>query len=168
DLECMPVDEWLSRDLNQMSFQDRNKVYEEIHGVANLCPEETPELLHRSLKELERALEAIPAHKKTAFQEAQRLAAAPAVASTSTSTSPSGSHDRLYHYHQMGNSLSASVAPQSTSYINDADFRLLFLRTEFFDAQKAADRLVKFLDLIKTYYGVVALQRPIRLSDLGR
>ena len=129
DVFGMSVDELLSRDLQNMKFEDRNRVDEEMHGVATLCPDETPELLQHSLRDLQLAIDAMPVQDKTAYQEAQQ-----------------------YH----------------GTYVNEMDFRLRFLRTELFDVPKAARRMVKFLDLVKTYYGVVALQRPIRLSDFGK
>ena len=49
-----------------------------------------------------------------------------------------------------------------------SDFRLRFLRSELFDAAKAAKKIVGFLDLLLEYYGEFALRRPIRLSDLGK
>jgi hypothetical protein len=129
DVFPMPLDEMLSRDLLQMSVQERNAIYEEMHGVTNLCPEETPEFLSRSLSELDHELQEIPTNDKIAYQEAQGF---------------------------------------KGTYVKDAEFRLKFLRTDLFDAKKAAIRMVKFLDLLKSHYGVTALRRPIQLSDLGK
>jgi hypothetical protein len=123
------VDELLSKQLRQLSFQDRQLINEEIHGVVCVCPEETPEMIHTSLEELSMALATIPT--KVGYDTAQTL---------------------------FGNS----------SYVNTNDFRLRFLRTELFDTKKAAIRLVKFLDLALEYYGVEALRRPIKLSDLAK
>lgn len=46
------VDELLSKQLQQLSFQDREMINEEIHGVVCLCPDETPEMLVESLRML--------------------------------------------------------------------------------------------------------------------
>mmetsp|Transcript_1263 Transcript_1263/g.2683 ORF Transcript_1263/g.2683 Transcript_1263/m.2683 type:complete len:456 (-) Transcript_1263:242-1609(-) len=51
------------------------------------------------------------------------------------------------------------------SYVNTEGFRLRFLRLEFFNARKAALRIVKFLDVASELFGEFALERPIRLSD---
>lgn len=50
-------------------------------------------------------------------------------------------------------------------YINTDDFRLIFLRCEFFDAHKAAVRMTKYLDLIHWVFGEEVLQRDICISD---
>jgi hypothetical protein len=54
------------------------------------------------------------------------------------------------------------------SYVNDVDFRLRFLRCEEFDAPRAAARMVGFLDLLLEYFGLDALTRPVKLSDLSK
>ncbi|KAG7340694.1 hypothetical protein IV203_024237 [Nitzschia inconspicua] len=46
------VDDFLSRELSQLSFKDRSAINEEIHGVKCLAPEETPELVRNSLCQL--------------------------------------------------------------------------------------------------------------------
>ena len=52
------VDSMLAQDLNTLSLQDREKVYEEIHGV-NSVTEETEALINQSLFHLERAIQRI-------------------------------------------------------------------------------------------------------------
>ena len=51
-------------------------------------------------------------------------------------------------------------------YVNDPKFRLMFLRAECFDSQKAAVRLVNFMEGKLEYFGPQCLARPIFLSDL--
>lgn len=55
-----------------------------------------------------------------------------------------------------------------TTYVNADEFRLRFLRLEFFDATKAAMRMLRFLDLLVELFGEFALQRPIRLADFPK
>ena len=50
-------------------------------------------------------------------------------------------------------------------YINTDDFRLIFLRCEFFDAQKAAVRMTKYLDMVHWLFGEKVLQRDMCISD---
>ena len=45
------IDDLLSRELLEMSLQDRNAITEEIHGVQTLAPEETPEKLATAVRE---------------------------------------------------------------------------------------------------------------------
>jgi hypothetical protein len=71
------VDDILSKELMQMSFQERSKIQEEAHGVRNAMeeavPVETPELLQSSLMELHRYLAQLPPSEKLAWSEAQGL-----------------------------------------------------------------------------------------------
>jgi hypothetical protein len=123
------VEDLLARELQSLSFQRRNEDLEVVHGVKNLAPEETPEMIQQSLQVLSQELHRIPDQDKQAYIEAQKL---------------------------------------KTTHVNDEDFRLRFLRCELFDARKAAIRMVKFLDMLMEYYGKLALERPIKLSDLGK
>ena len=65
------VDELLSKELEQLSFKARSTIMEEIHGVACLAPEETPELLLTSLYQMNYHLFQI--HSKPSFDLAQKL-----------------------------------------------------------------------------------------------
>lgn len=53
-------------------------------------------------------------------------------------------------------------------YVNTTEFRLRFLRAELFQTKKAAERMVKYLALLYETFGLVALRRPIRFSDLTK
>lgn len=54
------------------------------------------------------------------------------------------------------------------TYVNSADFRLRFLRSDLFDVKKAANKMVTFLDLMSELFGDFALRRQIQLSDFSR
>ncbi len=56
----------------------------------------------------------------------------------------------------------------SNSYIHKDDFRLMFLRCDFFEAKRAAVRLIKYLDLIQYAFGPNALERDICLADFDK
>lgn len=49
----------------------------------------------------------------------------------------------------------------------DSEVRLKFLRAEVFDVPKATRRFVEYWDLVRKYYGDVALTRPLLFEDLG-
>jgi len=53
------------------------------------------------------------------------------------------------------------------SYVESSKFRLMFLRAEKFDAKKAAERLVLFMEKKLKFYGPATLVHPIRMSDLS-
>jgi hypothetical protein len=56
----------------------------------------------------------------------------------------------------------------SIDYVMDRKFRLMFLRAECFDAQKAAMRLARFMDFKLELFGEKALTRYLYLSDLDK
>lgn len=118
------LDEILARDLKALSFKDRKKIQEEIHGVGSVCPEETPEMVAQSLQLMRGHLDAIPT--KTIYDQ---------------------------------------VSPNS--YIHSEEFWLRFLRCELFDCKKAAERFVRFTEYMNDKYGMVVLERPLRLHDLS-
>jgi len=51
------VDAMLANELQQLSFQDREAVNEEIHGVRVLAPEETPEMIDAALKSMQQVID---------------------------------------------------------------------------------------------------------------
>ena len=54
------------------------------------------------------------------------------------------------------------------TYVNSRDFRLRFLRSDLFDAKKAAHRIVMFLDIASELFGPDVLQRPIQMKDFPK
>ncbi|VEU40933.1 unnamed protein product [Pseudo-nitzschia multistriata] len=125
------VDAFLASELNNMSVEERNFVFEEIHGVAQHAVEELSiQKLNRSLLLLSEALYDIK--NKPAYDEAQRIAS------------------------EEGHS----------TFVNDRSYRLKFLRAECFDPRKAAERMVRNLDILYRYIGRKGLCRPICIGDL--
>jgi hypothetical protein len=126
------IDSFLGNEMNRLSFQQRNDIQEEIHGVRNSAIEETPELIQEGLGQIIEEIWKLPASEKEAYVRAQEL---------------------------------AQQQQREPSYTAKPDFFLRFLRTELWNAKKAAKRLVMFLDLLLELYGVYALQRPIQMAD---
>jgi hypothetical protein len=112
------------KQLNLQSAQERERVLEEVHGVADSQVEETPELIDQRLNLLEQEIQLIK--KRTAYDRALFL---------------------------------------SPKYVLDREFRLMFLRSELFDARKAANRLVRFFESKKELWGDDKIARPITLDD---
>ena len=75
------VDDLLSKEMYNLTFADRTAISEEIHGVRCLAPEETPELLHRSLMELQQHIDLMPF--KPSYDKAQEFAQDPEFSKTS-------------------------------------------------------------------------------------
>ena len=63
------VDDLLTHEMDKLSFKDRNDIYEEIHGVASLARDETPELVEQSLVKMSLEIDRIK-HKYLAYVEA--------------------------------------------------------------------------------------------------
>jgi len=67
------VDLIMAKEMNSLSFNSREKINEEIHGVCCLAPEETPEMLDVALHNLAEAIEEIPCAEKQAYLQSQSL-----------------------------------------------------------------------------------------------
>ena len=79
--DAKEVDDLLSKEMYNLTFADRNAISEEIHGVRCLAPEETPDLLRRSLVELQQHLDLMPF--KPSYDKAQAFARDPEFSKTS-------------------------------------------------------------------------------------
>jgi hypothetical protein len=60
----------------------------------------------------------------------------------------------------------AEAAQMSPEYVQNPNFRIMFLRAEHFDAKLAAERLVRFFELKKRLFGRDRLVKDITLEDL--
>lgn len=70
------VDDLLSKELLELSFEERNGIQNEIHGIDCLAPKETPKLLENSLRQLDAALEndnVIPYNIKFWYRQARTI-----------------------------------------------------------------------------------------------
>ena len=74
---AMPPDagELLREELMKLSFEDRNKSQDEIHGVGCSAINETPEILNEALSELDRELNSniLPVEERRAYLKSQEL-----------------------------------------------------------------------------------------------
>ena len=153
--EAGSIDDQIAQDFTKLSFHDRNAIYEEIHGVHNPAPDETPEMLANALHQLSLEIAAIP--HKPAFDKSQQWN------SLCNSFPTIDCTQSIYSYNKT-----TIAAGTHTTYVNTVDFRLRFLRCELFDAKKAAIRIVNYLEMIHDLYGgdEELLRRPIGLIDL--
>lgn len=132
------VDALLAQELNDMSLQERERAYEEIHGVHHdSChmakdgkllehsPEEEAKI-RQALAQMQGELDRTP--EKAAYEEA--------------------------------------VAMKSP-LVGDSDFRTKFVYVENFDAPKATKRMISYLELAKQLFGVQALHRMVQWADLS-
>lgn len=121
------VDALLANELTQLSFQDRESMQDEIHGIGTVAQTETPEMVQNAVLAVLEAIQRIPV--KRAYETALRR--------------------------------------NSTLVLDNQAFFLQFLRAELFDAEKAAVRMLMYLEMVVEYYGEDALLRPMMLCDLG-
>jgi len=64
----------ISKEMLKYNLDERNAIYEEVHGVANLCPDESePGMIEMALEELENELLFLPESQKSAFLQSQTL-----------------------------------------------------------------------------------------------
>ncbi len=63
------VDNLLTHEMDNLSFKARNDIYEEIHGVTSLDPEETPQMIEKSIQDLNTEINRIR-HKYTVYNKA--------------------------------------------------------------------------------------------------
>jgi hypothetical protein len=124
DADQKTVDAFLAKELNELSIQDREQVYEELHGVDQVI-EETPKFVEEKLEALDQELASIP--DKAVYEQAKQT---------------------------------------SKDYVTSREFRLMFLRADYFDPKKAAARLVWFMEKKLQFFGPNSLGRPLMLKDL--
>jgi hypothetical protein len=123
--EPADMDKVLAQEVQNLSLQKRNRVYEEVHGVAEPL-EEDLEFVEQRLSEFDLQLSTL--RNKPAYEFALQ---------------------------------------QSPEYVNDRNFRLMFLRSTEFDAHKAAQKLVNHFEFKLELFGQEKLARKITLDDLN-
>lgn len=128
DLNTFQVDKLMAKEIDQLTLQDRNAIYEEIHGVSTMAIEETPQLLQDSLMNLQIELDKISGRSRLAY-------------------------DRIAN----GEPDNRNNNNNNRSILHDRAFRLRFLRCEFFDAARAANRMMRFCEDLMVLYGEEAI-----------
>jgi len=165
------ADSLFAKALSNLSFNDRNTIGDEIHGVSCMAIKETPDLLKQSLIDFESEIHNIT--PKLAYDRAQELLLLMSMSIMSLSANnnnnninnPSSLSSSSVYLNSNSTSTARSYSGTSSCYINENKFRLRFLRCELFDVRKAAERYIKYLEFVWDVYGEYALQRPIRMSD---
>jgi hypothetical protein len=135
DIDPDAVESLLCQEMNRMTFQQRNEIQEELHGVRSGGMEETPESIQEGLEKLQDELRILPPTMKKAYVKAKEL------------------------------SKNQQRQGKAATYIDQPDFAIRFLRADLWDCRKAAKRLTLFIELLLDLYGEYALQRPIQMSD---
>lgn len=121
---------YIAEALQNMSLQDRDQVYHEVHGVEEVM-EETPEFLKKSFDALQKELQVLV----SAFDE------------NKNSRHNSNQHNNI----NCGPLVRAQL--QDYDYVHSPFFYKAFLRAERFDAKAAAIRMVRFFDMKAWCFG---------------
>jgi hypothetical protein len=158
----------LTKELMELSFNDRNEINEEVHGVNCMATLETPELLLTALNEFQYELNNnnnnIPIEQKYAYNIATGKDNI-LVDSTTTTTTSGGGGGGFDSSQPSSNSNSNSSS--SSSYVTSHKFQLRFLRAELFNIKKAVLRMCTYLNLIYKLFGINVLKRPLRITDFN-
>ena len=138
----------LARELNKLSFQEREIIHEEIHGigVGRARWSGSADDLDRSLRDLQTELDAL------------------------CSLSSQNNNNDNSSNNNNGIAVAFRTSQElfgETTYLNARDTRIMFLRSERFDSRRAALRLCRFASLVKDAFGTLGLERNIELSDFS-
>mmetsp|Transcript_10656 Transcript_10656/g.25646 ORF Transcript_10656/g.25646 Transcript_10656/m.25646 type:complete len:754 (-) Transcript_10656:272-2533(-) len=132
------LDKTWARELSKIGRKKREAILEELHCVRSRAVPETQETIQSGLMAMELEISKIV-----------------------TSSPTSEETKKLLEGHLLATEILQS------KYVVAPEFRLRFLRTEFFDASKAALRYFTNLNYMHKYYGESALLRSLELSDLS-
>lgn len=131
----------VSEELMKLSFDERQALEEEIHGVRCGSVEETPKLLTQSLEEFDEKINARKENHPVLRNIERTVPKAPV------------STERV------------SSETTYKCYLNDPDTRLIFLRVVSFDVDRAVDRFINFFEFMTELFGDYVADRPVRITD---
>ena len=138
-----------ARELLEIGAQEREAINNEVHGVECRSIPETPSLVSSALLQLRREI------VESFLQESKDNPGG------STSVKDGGQALFTKDAYKRGLEL-------RSEYIQSDTFLLRFLRAELFDVPKAAQRYFRNLDVNYSFFGDVALNRPLFLTDLTK
>ena len=129
----------IAQALNNLSFDQREQVYHDIHGISSAATPEDPEMVSMNLKSLDEQLQ-------NRLQDEMLQAS----------------------YLSSSVSALKLAMDQDPAYVAQESFLLSFLRAEEWKPNEAADRLMKFLEQKKELFGVEKLTKNITLDDMDQ
>lgn len=136
------IDKVWAKELYEIRKEDREAILDEMHGVRSRSIPETRERIRWALDGMEKEI------------SSKVLSSSAAASPSATTTLVAG------HLEAVENLRSA--------YVASPEFRIRFLRTEFYDIARAALRYFRCLNYLLSLFGAVALERPLKLSDLSK
>jgi len=145
------------KEMYHLKPEEREAAFDELHGV-----EYNNKPIHRKFTLGEESSKSIeePNQRKFALNEMQEKIDELVSPFLRLSTKNEKNRKRPYYAYRRGIEL-------SSKYISTPEFLLKFLRADQFNVKKAARRYFDCLDFLFDFFGDIALQRQLYLSDLG-
>jgi len=137
------IEKIVARELYEMPRAEREAIIEELHGVKSRAVAESPQMVQIALEEFQQQASILSRGKLT-------------------DTDINGVK------HPLGKAHLRAVEALESNYVVAPEFRIRFLRTDFFDVKKAVIRYCKYLNHVWDLFGDIALVRQIALSDLNK
>mmetsp|Transcript_13006 Transcript_13006/g.32830 ORF Transcript_13006/g.32830 Transcript_13006/m.32830 type:complete len:651 (-) Transcript_13006:320-2272(-) len=139
------IDKIVARELYEMNRAEREAIIEELHGVKSRAVIESNDMVQAALE---------------AFREETDLLHQGKINEMDT--------DINGNKHPIGKAHLRAVEVLNSNYVTAPEFRIRFLRAEFFDVKKATLRYYRYLNHVWDLFGDVALVRQIELNDLNK
>mmetsp|Transcript_11103 Transcript_11103/g.26672 ORF Transcript_11103/g.26672 Transcript_11103/m.26672 type:complete len:701 (-) Transcript_11103:38-2140(-) len=137
------VEKIVARELYEMNRSEREAILEELHGVKSRAIAETPDMVASALQ---------------SFSEEAEI-----LCQTNLTDTDINGND-----HPIAKAHIRAVETLDSNYVTSQEFRIRFLRTEFFDIKKAVKRYFRYLNHVWDLFGDVSLVRQISLLDLNK
>ena len=155
-------------ELNKLTIGERERVYDELHGVAPPLKKESEEYLSDKLVELERDIQKLVAkHKKKAGKKTRRMEEPTSVSSQFSAGSSSEVKLPLVR-HELEHEASAYelVSFLKPQMVRDRQFLIRFLRADEYDTDKAAQRVLGYFSAKYKLWGFDKLCHDITQDDM--
>ena len=150
-------------ELNKLTLKEREFVYDDIHGVAQPITE-TDDFLQSKLNELDKKLDQLVKEAKTTTKSKSGVVVGIGGGGSSTGDSANN------------NSGSSSTSSDISSYLHvlqttpekvtNNKFRLMFLRSDLFNVEKSAQRIIDYFYSKQQIWGFDKLCHDICYDDL--
>ncbi|CAB9514190.1 Transfer protein [Seminavis robusta] len=144
--------ELIAETLKALPTEERERIVKELYGIANSFP---PPNYHADSKSAS-SMQYIPQDEDDPIFIGQKL-------------EEMEDHLKKYKSSPSWNLRITAIQmaeSQNMEYVQNAKFRLKFIRAERYDVRRAAARLIRFFDLKLELFGAEVLTRSITLKDL--
>jgi hypothetical protein len=137
------IEKIVARQMYEMNRAEREAIVEGLHGVKSRAVAESPNMITSALEDFREEAELLCKGKVTDV-------------------------DINDKNHPIGKAHLRALEILDSNYVIAPEFRIRFLRTEFFDVEKAVLRYCRYLNHVWDLFGDLALVRQIALNDLNK